>query len=66
MAMKIPMGNPFGVGITPQSTQTMGLVATPETDHSPDKLAAKLDQAGEQITKSALAWQQEQNNNQYD
>lgn len=62
MAMKIPMGNPFGVGITPQSTQTMGLVATPETDHSPDKLAAKLDQAGEQITKSALAWQQEQNN----
>lgn len=62
MAMKIPMGNPFGVGVTPQSTQNMGLVATPETEHSPDKLAAKIDQVGEQITKSSLAWQQEQNN----
>ena len=62
MAMKIPSGNPFGVNITPQSTQQMGLVAMPETDYSPDKVAAKLDQAGDQITKSALAWQQEQNN----
>ena len=61
MAMKIPdAGNPFGVGITPQSTQQMGLVATPENEHSPGALAKRLGGAADKLSETALKWQKQQ------